>query len=378
MSLYIIVGAFLLLCSIVEFTNKKASNQLYYFAFFGLLLMLCLRYGQGTDYFAYQYIYEKMPLTLEFSVLKKMSTYHAEIGWKVLCLLFRYLGLNFYIFTAVVGTATMFFLNSFIQKYCPLKVTALFIAYPTLFLTYIYSGMRQGLAICAFLGLFLKWYFENKKVKFTIGVLICSSIHTSSLVLLLLLFKNLKNIFFKWKHLIVVAFWIVGLLFYMTGFNITLFGRTFTNEGTSLSFIAISERVLSYVILWVVYSKYKQKTKEDNDFMDDMMYMYSIGIIIYGLFLSMPTTSSRLCYFFKALELLIFTVMMKENKKDFPEASTLYFYISALSMVMLLKNIDSYISQGNYYSYITLWNYPYNNIFVKKDYLYSIHKELIG
>ena len=378
MSLYIIVGAFLLLCSIVEFTNKKASNQLYYFAFFGLLLMLCLRYGQGTDYFAYQYIYEKMPLTLEYSVLKNMSTYHAEIGWKVLCLLFRYLGLNFYIFVAVIGTITMFLLNSFIQKYCPLKVTALFIAYPTFFLTYIYSGMRQGLVICAFLGVLLNWYFKSKKFKFTIGVLICSSIHTSSLILLLLLFGELKKVFFKWKHLLVIGFWTVGLLFYMTGFNITVFGRTFTNEGSGLSLIAISERVLSYVVLWIVYNKYKQKVKKDDDVMDDIMYMYSIGIIIYGIFLSMPTVSSRLCYFFKALELVIFTVMMKEDKRNFPEASTLFFYISALSMVMLFKNIDSYIGQGNYYSYITVWNYPYNNIFVKEDYLYSVHKELIG
>lgn len=50
--------------------------------------MLTLRFGQGTDYFAYRYIYNRLsPDGFDFSIY---STVHGEIGYLILCNLFRY------------------------------------------------------------------------------------------------------------------------------------------------------------------------------------------------------------------------------------------------------------------------------------------------
>ncbi len=375
MSLYIIVGVLLLLGTIYEVVNHKANNVLYTIFFLGLLLMLVFRYGQGTDYFGYQYIFEKLPDTLNLNTLND-SSIHSEIGWKFLCVLFRKLGLSYQLFVGFIGIVTMLFLNSFIQKHCPLKVSALFIAYPTLYLTYISSGMRQGLAVCIFLGVMLDLYLENKRGKFIIAVCICATIHTASWILLLLLVDRLKDFILDNQYVIVLFAWVAGICFSFFGLRIEIFDRTFSNEAVEISYIAALERILTYVVIQILYNKYKTVCGE-NKFLDTVMFIYSISTIFYGIFFSMPTVSSRICYFFKTMELSICATIMAAGKKDFPEYSTMFFYIAALSMVMLLKNIDSYLYQGNYYDNITVWNYPYNNIFTMGEYRYSVHQQLL-
>lgn len=375
MSLYIIVGVLLLLGTIHEVVNQKANNVLYTIFFLGLVLMLIFRYGQGTDYFGYQYIFEKTPFTFDLKTLNE-SSMHSEIGWKLLCVLFRKLGLSYQLFVGFIGIVTMLFLNSFIQKYCSLKVTALLIAYPTLYLTYICSGMRQGLAICIFLGVMLDLYLKNKKGKFLLAVFLCSTIHTASWILLILLFDWIKDFVRDNEYIIVLLAWIIGICFSFFGFRIEIFDRTFSNESTGISYIAAVERILTYIVIQILYDKYKTACGE-NTFLETIMFIYSISTIFYGIFFSMPNISSRICYFFKATELSICTTLMSGDKEKYPEYSTIFFYIAALSMVMLIKNIDSYLVQGQYFDYITVWNYPYNNVFVKGEYYYNYYQQLL-
>lgn len=375
MSLYIIVGVLLLLGTIYEVVDHKANNVLYAFFFLGLVLMLIFRYGQGTDYFGYQYIFEKTPLTFDFKKLSD-SSMHSEIGWKFLCVLFRKWGLSYQVFIGFIGTVTMLFLNAFIQKHCPLKVAALFIAYPTLYLTYICSGMRQGLVVCIFLGVILDLYLENKRGKFIIAVCICSVFHTASWILLILMFDWIKDFVSDNEYVIILFAWVVGICLSFFGLRIEIFDRTFSNEMTEISYIAALERILTYVVIQILYNKYKKACGE-NTFLETIMFIYSISTMFYGIFFSMPNISSRICYFFKAMELSICTTLMSGDKEKYPEYSTIFFYIAALSMVMLIKNIDSYLVQGQYYDYIKLWEYPYNSIFVKGDYRYSPYQQLL-
>ncbi len=379
MSLYIIAGIVLFLCSLHEFSTKKTNKFLYTIVFIGLSLMLCLRFGQGTDYFAYQYIYEGVPITLNLSELSSSTTsIHSEVGWKFLCVISRVMGLDYYTFVALIGAITMFFLHLFITKYCPLKITALFIAYPTLYLTYIFSGLRQALVLCFFLGVLLDLYFKKKYPLFLTLVLLCSLVHTAALVLLVLLIVPLKKFFIRNQDRIILISWIVGILFSIFSIRMSILGRTFSNEGTLTSYIAVAERILTYLVIRFVYNSYKKINGKDNAFLDTIMYMFGICMVFYGLFFSMSTFASRICYFFKCMEIILLTTMLGYSKKTFPEAYYLYIYISLLTIVMLLKNIDSYISQGMYYDqYSSIWTFPYNNIFIKEDFRYSLHQNLL-
>lgn len=375
MSLYILVGIVLFLCSLFEFLSKRTNKYVYSALFLGLTLMLCLRYGQGTDYFGYQYIYELLPKTLDPVTLTASSSLHTEIGWKFMCALSKILGLHFYAFVAIIGAITMYFLHLFIKKYCPLKITALFVAYPTLFLTYIFSGMRQALVICFFLGVLLDLYLKKKHTLYFILVLLCSLIHTASLVLLVLLLVRIKT---KHQDLFIVFSWIFGVLFSVFSIRISIFGRVFTNEDSSISYIAVAERLLTYIVIRHIYGNYKRRTNEKTEFLDTIMYIYGICMLLYGLFFSMPTVASRTCYFFKAVEIVLITTLLCSSNKVRSETSFLYTYIALLALVMLYKNIDSYITQGQYYeAYRSVWIFPYNNIFIEASYRFSIHQWLL-
>lgn len=378
MSLYIIVGFVLFICSLFEFLTKRTYKWLYSILFFGLTLMLCLRFGQGTDYFAYEYIYENVPETLDWSKLSALTSIHSEVGWKFLCALSKIIGCDFYTFVAIIGVTTMLFLNSFIKKFCPLKISALFIAYPTLYLTYIFSGLRQALILCFFLGVLLDLYLKKKYIRFFVFVIIATSIHTVSFVLLILLIVPLKNIFIKYQDRIILISWIIGVFFTILGIRINIFGRVVANEDASVSYIAVAERILTYVVIRVVYYSYKRHTPERNELLDTAMYIFGLCMVLYGLFYSMPMFASRSCYFFKCIEIVLITTMLRYSKNSFPIANYLFIYVSLLALVMLFKNLNSYIVQGLYYEeYSSVWNFPYNNIFVKGEYRYSIHQELL-
>ena len=49
--------------------------------------------------------------------------------------------------------------------------------YPVLFVTYMVSGLRQGLAICVFLGVALPFYMERKWVRYVLAALVAASFH---------------------------------------------------------------------------------------------------------------------------------------------------------------------------------------------------------
>ena len=62
MSLYLIVLMLLCLGALYEgFFSQKSCDRLYNLLFVIMAVMLCLRYGQGTDYLSYKYTYVNLP-----------------------------------------------------------------------------------------------------------------------------------------------------------------------------------------------------------------------------------------------------------------------------------------------------------------------------
>lgn len=349
---------------------------MYYIMFAILTAMLCFRYGQGTDYFGYFYLFEHNPETLNIIELLQNKE-HTEVGWKFISALFKVLGLDYYVFVGVLGAVTMFFFNSFVQKFCPYKIMALLIAYPTLYLTYFSSGIRQGLVMSVFLGLLLDWYLKGKYVRFTIGALISAAFHSSGLVLLVLLLFGVRRFVQKNELGLIIVFAIAGILLAVFGFKITLFGRTFTNIGAGVSYIGFAERLLTFFLIKVCYDKYKKNITAEDEKLELLYYIYVLGTLGYCLTFSSPVIASRLFYMFKLIEIVLCTVMSYNSKKLFPEASWLFVYIVALSGVMLVKNIDNYISQGDYYDSVSVWNYPYHNVFTKQMSRSNYHFDLL-
>ena len=104
MSPYIIVLGLLCLGAYDEgFIRRRSSNRIYSFLFMILTLMLCLRYGQGTDYLGYKHTYVHMPVYKSLSALLKSSV-HGEPGWKFICMVcHNFLKLPFEWFVGIIS-----------------------------------------------------------------------------------------------------------------------------------------------------------------------------------------------------------------------------------------------------------------------------------
>ena len=87
MSLYHIIFIFLLLGAVVEHVRCKTPKRLFWAAGVLLTVFLCLRFGQGQDYFNYANIYYNLPTNPIQALL--FTNIHSELGWKFLCGLFR-------------------------------------------------------------------------------------------------------------------------------------------------------------------------------------------------------------------------------------------------------------------------------------------------
>lgn len=370
MSLYLCVYILLLIISLYSFIFKKDFKIWYWICFVIILLMICFRYGQGTDYFSYNWIYNSAPKEFNFNDIFYTNLYHSEVGWKFLNNFFRSCNINFSEFIIILSIFEMICINRFIKQYCvEYKCIALLLIYPTLYLSYMFSNLRQGLVICFFLGFLLKILVDNKIFKFYIMVGVLCLVHTASLVLLaapIILKCKLKTLY----KVLGVAM-IIGIMFSVGLFNpiikmlgsIGSFGHYIKN---SISFLALAERVLMFSLISYMYSIYSRKNKEIK--LEPIMKLYTFGTIIYLVFFWNDLVASRLCYIYKPLEISLIIFMLFRLEKF---RTILFVVIISLTTILLIKNINSYIDQGNYYPKVTVVNYPYISYFNSKDiYLY--------
>jgi len=365
MSVYILIGICLLIGALIEIILKKTSVYLYKIEMVVMAFLLIFRFGQGTDYFGYWWLYNearKIPSINEFLNLNT----HGEAGWRILTFLTNNAGITFPLFVSLIAVIEMYFLDRFICKFCRYKMMALFLAYPTLYLTYLFSALRQGLIMTIFLGFLLECYLNKQYKKYFIVSILCMSVHISAVIFIIipLLDIVLKNAESFWK--LIGVSWGIGLVLSTGVFN-GILGAVLPSavmhyfRGNTISF-AVIERIVTYIVVSILYVRTKDK---DNVSETDTLYkLYSYGMMLYGILMYVPSVASRIGYIFKCLEIAI--VSNKLNiKNKYRKLCITYFVV--LSVFMFTKNIDSYISQGLYYDNVNVLNYPYVSVFQQDD-----------
>ena len=84
-----------------------------------LTLLLCLRYGQGTDYFAYKYLYELSSVSLTWNdYLRYLLISHGQIGWQTIMFILNGLHISYEYFVIFLSLLEMLLLNVFINNFC--------------------------------------------------------------------------------------------------------------------------------------------------------------------------------------------------------------------------------------------------------------------
>lgn len=105
LSIYIVVFLVITACAAITIFFPKYDKGLYYISFGILVLFLCFRFGQGTDYPGYMciYHYAETALDPQLGFGYYMNHIHTEIGWKMIMVLFQLFNAEFWIITFIVA-----------------------------------------------------------------------------------------------------------------------------------------------------------------------------------------------------------------------------------------------------------------------------------
>lgn len=363
---YITVCFFITIISIVEYRRRKPGRkQLFNVVWFVLTCMLVFRYGQGTDYYEYLIKYESVDNEGSFFV---NAFYHGEIGWYILNLIGAKLGVSFIVFNGLISLVDMLMIRRFILSYSPYKVFSLLLFYPTFYLTGCYSIIRQGLALCVFLGVGVSLLVEKKTLKYFIMVLLLTMIHTSCIALAILpfIFDIKKKKVYLTLGGIAMFFGLKYLDSYVNIDDVSVY------VGSHVSYAGILVRVILFFIIWRLYTLPCPTDYANTDLEKWLFRVYLTGFVISLLFYNSATISQRLTMPFKAVEVALIPILLYRNQSylvdfkntiKFQTISLLFFLVVAIMNVEFVKNINSYIEQGNYYSWVSPVNYPYSSVF---------------
>lgn len=349
--------------------NRSCHEVLYLFVLLVMTLLLCFRYGQGTDYTNYLYPYDAEVRSFDSYFKKSMD--HVEWGWYVMLLTIRKLDIPFEWFIAFISVVMMVSLYRTL-KLSPYKMTSLLLFIPTYYLTYCFSALRQGLSVCLFLGFGLKLLLEKKYWRYCLLVVMLSFIHFAMLILLVLPIA-LK---FKEKHFhlfAVLAFFMAVVLSRLPlarMAQLVLGTRAGYVEEAAFSLGGMAMRVLLFFIIWRLHHLGAPKDSALYREEDALYRFYYTGFIIFLLFSPFGIISSRLSMPMKTLEIVLIPLELYRNRalvfnRKITRLPEMAMYVLALTLMMnaeCVKNINSYIDQQEYVG-ITVVNYPYVSVF---------------
>lgn len=373
-SLYIIIFLILVMGAFITLMKPNYDRYTYYIGISILTLFLMLRFGQGTDYPSYLCIYENANAVLDSggSLQQYFNSSHTEIGWKCIMAFFSMLNLNFWWITMFVAAVTMLATHSAINTFCKeYKTVALVLVYPTIYLTYYFSGIRQGLALALFFGVFLKKLIDKKYVLYVLGVLLLATIHSVSLcyliVPIILLFD--KKVFALGSVLSVM--FSIGMMFepmreLLKSIAMAIGAGSRYFGAPSFSVASLAERCLMLGIMLFMYYQNRNQIDSDEKVVA-LLKIYITGFLIYICLASNQTLSSRMAIMFKMAEFLLVPMLLGNSKMIVRKGCMVFVCIVAA--IMSYKNINSYIAQSDYYEEIKVWNYPYVTVFNKSDIL---------
>jgi hypothetical protein len=273
-------------------------------------------------------------------------------------------GLPFDVFVVLLSAMQMWLLWRFLKRYCKNKMLALFLCYHTLYLTYLFSAMRQGTVIIVFLGLMLPWLLEGKWVRYCIAAVAMVTLHSVALIL----FVPLVVVCIRLSVEKIIALVLVGfsmgivLSIFDVGYLIRMLGINYAGE-TNISLVALVERIASFILVSYVYYLHTDGlAPSESDVYFKIFKLYAFGILLYGLLMWSPLISSRTIFVLKALEIPLIATGIDKCRKG---RSIVLLYCVLLCSVLYVKNIDSCLDQIQYKN-TTIWNYPYYTIWDKE------------
>ena len=369
MSIYLVVWLVLCLLTLKQSVGKEtrtAEKIEFWVCFLILKGILVFRYGQGSDYFGYRYNYYKIS---DVAITFPNYDVHGETGYQLVCNIFRILHIPFEGLIAFISILQMGFLLVFLKRYKVAYPFALLLIYPTLYLTYLASGMRQGLAIAVFLGVLFPVLENRRYFAYIVGTLLCMTFHTVSVVFLVLLIPmKIRKV--STLQILTVLAWLAGcILSTQEGQSLIMaLGISKLNyylgNGASISLAAVAERLLFTGIITWLYLKLC-KIGKCSDRFRFAYSCYLMAMALYGGLLWNELVASRTTSMLRFIEIYLLIYGIQQMRRG--SRYLLVVILVAFETFMTVKNIRAAIDQGPYVQEVMVATYPYVSVFNSQD-----------
>lgn len=367
--MYHIVFGILLLSVTYEFSSKP-TKRTGGILFFILLCMATLRYGQGSDYFNYIYLFNHSADAFEAALrTEDFSHVTREVGFSAV----SYVWLKIFrwspeTLTAVFSAVSFIYIWLFVKRYSATPVISLFFFYCTFYLIYPFSAIRQGVCLSIFIYYLIPLLHDKKYIKYYLLSLLLFTIHFSSIILFVIPMVNLvkqykpHQVFFV--SIILMGAGLVVYQFLFSFFStLDMIGSRVEHYTVknSLDILSLLLRIGIFIPIMLTYKLY-----ERGSIRDLFLKIYILGFFLYLLFMASSLISSRINVFMRYVEVILLVDFMVYFFKKKCNKIVGYGYIFAIMTVLYVKNINSFLDQGPYYDQVNFYNYPYVSVFNKK------------
>ena len=345
----------------IPLTRKRDISRVCTYFYFVIILFACIRFGVGTDYFAYYVIFSGVPKgNFNVSFFNNANNYLVEPGFYLLAVLSKALNLSFISFMALCAFLSLVTIFYVIQKYSVNKILSLFLFFSYYYLIYIENLIRQGMAMAIFVYAFFRFIKDRKIFSYIMLILFGMTFHVSLAVVLIIpiIIKLNKKMFLEPVSMIMVsiASFILGLAVFrllidfvpIVGLRLVAY-----SESYNMNIFALLIRIIKLFIIYIIYIKMKKNLTQEETM---IFIVYIFGFIFY-FFVSQISIFSRMTNYFMFIEILLIPIMVKYHSK-YEKNFIIFIYIIIFSF-MFVKDIESFLHQREYYSKNVL---EYNHI----------------
>ncbi|MGL4362382.1 MAG: EpsG family protein [Cellulosilyticaceae bacterium] len=361
---YIIIFLFFAGIAIIKKKPKDSKDIVSLLFASILMLMTGLRYGVGSDYFAYYWHYKMNPTTIIDAI-----TYdaHMDIGYRVLASIFKNNDVSFEIFAGIIGVVVLIIVIKTTKMNSKNVLLSLIMFYGIYYHIYVNSAIRQGIALSVFFLAFYRYYKKKSIFKYVLCIIIGALFHKSVLITLLIPLCSLKVLKLINNKFITIGMTLTCIAAGLIGIDI-VFVKILELMGISLNYgrsdIHILAVLLRLINLTIVVFLYNQRKKSISEWDKKQIAIYIIGMNIYFLVCRIPMMS-RLIEYFGIIEIIIIPNLICASHITI---NKFCYKIGILLLVgiILVKDLISFIDQGDYYNKNVL-EYPYTSIFNKEE-----------
>lgn len=191
------------ICIVLTLINLKHDTKyIFFIALIPIILVTFFRFGNGTDYFSYQFLYENQVTDTFGKMLDHQVRF--ELGFRVLIFIFKSFGVSSHVFIGLLSTIILLFFSLWIFENSENRMLSLTVFYGFFYLVWVLSALRQGIVLSV--GTYI---FMSKKRKLSLKfelllILLLSTIHASALFyILVILYRSYKKVI-SYKTLIII------------------------------------------------------------------------------------------------------------------------------------------------------------------------------